>query len=164
MSLSGKHSTLPARPKTGRLVAGVCVAIGAHFSLDVTLVRLAFVLLGLAWGLGLILYGLLWVLMPGPEGASTDRSGGLLHRTARGMRMDLGHSAKWFYKSWHRTGKEHWSEPRSRRWMAIGLVIAGAAIFFASLGAFDWLSATRAFGLAIVALGVSLIVVTRGNG
>jgi hypothetical protein len=48
--------------------------------------------------------------------------------------------------------------------MAIGLVTAGTAIFFASLGAFDWLSATRAFGLAIVTLGVSLLVVTRGNG
>jgi phage shock protein PspC (stress-responsive transcriptional regulator) len=164
MNRSGKHSTLPARPETGRLIAGVCVALGAHFSLDVTLVRLAFVLLGLAWGLGLILYGILWVLMPGPEGISANRFGGAFQRTARGMRLDLGHSTKWFSKSWHRTGKELWSEPHSRRWMAIGLITAGAAVFFASIGAFDWLSPTRAFGLAIVALGVSLIVVTRGNG
>lgn len=164
MSSFGKHSTLPVRQKTGRLIAGVCVAVGAHFSLDVTLVRLAFVLLALAWGFGLILYGLLWVLLPGPEGASADRSGGFFHRTGRGIRMDLGHSAKWFSKSLHRTGKGRWSEPRSRRWMAIGLITAGVAISFASLGAFDWLNATRAFGLAIVALGVSLMVVTRGNG
>lgn len=164
MKYSGKHRTLPNRPKSGRLIAGVCVAIGAHFRLDVTLVRLAFVLLGLAWGLGLVAYGLLWVMMPGADGVSAERSGSVFSRTSEGVRINFGHSSKWFSRSWQRAGKEKWSEPPNRRWLAIGLVTAGAAIFFASLGAFDWLNGTRAFGLAIVALGISLIVVTRGKG
>ncbi len=163
MSRSWKNPLFPTRPKTGRLIAGVCMAIGDRFTVDVTLVRLSFLLLTLTWGLGLILYGLLWVLMPAPENAAMGRYSGPFSRTARGVQLDLGRSAKWFADNWSRIGKIHGSEPRSRRWMAIGLVIAGLAIFFASLGAFDWLSATRAFGLAIVALGVSLMFVTRGR-
>jgi phage shock protein PspC (stress-responsive transcriptional regulator) len=163
MSHSWKSSLFPTRPKTGRLIAGVCMAIGERFTVDVTLVRLGFLFLALAWGLGLILYGLLWVLMPAPESAAPGRYGGPFSETARGVQLDVGRSAKWFADNWRRAGKLHGSEPRSRRWMAVGLVIAGLAIFFASLGAFDWLSATRAFGLAIVALGVSLMVVTRGR-
>ncbi len=162
MSRNGKHSTLPSRPKKGRLIAGVCIALGSHFRLDVTLIRLAFVLLGLAWGLGLVLYGLLWVLLPGPESAASNFSDDFLSKTARGMQLNLGRSAKWFSKTRHRLGKEHFSEPGGRRWMALGLITAGSAIFFASLGAFDWLNATRAFGLAILSLGVSLMVITRG--
>jgi phage shock protein PspC (stress-responsive transcriptional regulator) len=163
MSQPDKHSMLPSRPKSGRLFAGVCVALGEQYRLDVTLIRFTFVLLGLAWGLGLILYGLLWLLMPEPEGTSANHSDGILYRTAHGIRLDLSRSSKWFSKSRRRAWNKYWSEPRSRRWTAMGLVTAGAAIFFASLGAFDWLSATRAFGLAIVTLGVSLMVVTRGN-
>ncbi len=65
---------LPTRPRTrlnqvtrrskGRVVAGVAGGIGDALQIDPVLVRLAFVVLTLASGLGAILYGLLWVVLP----------------------------------------------------------------------------------------------------
>ncbi|HUB38164.1 MAG TPA: PspC domain-containing protein [Streptosporangiaceae bacterium] len=65
------------RPATGRMVAGVCAAIGRHFNVDVTIVRVIFAVLtiagftGLAYlgGLplylgGIPLYLACWLLIP----------------------------------------------------------------------------------------------------
>jgi signal transduction histidine kinase len=52
------------RRSKGRVVAGVASGIGDALQIDPVLVRLAFVVLTLASGLGAILYGLLWVMLP----------------------------------------------------------------------------------------------------
>jgi len=56
------------RPKKGRLVAGVAIGLANYFSVDVTLVRLIWVLLMIPGGLpGLIPYLLCWLIIPGQE-------------------------------------------------------------------------------------------------
>jgi phage shock protein C len=55
-------STL-ARPRSGRMLAGVCAGIANRFGVSKGLVRLAFVIFGLV-GAGEIAYIVLWVLMP----------------------------------------------------------------------------------------------------
>jgi signal transduction histidine kinase/phage shock protein PspC (stress-responsive transcriptional regulator) len=56
-----------------RLAGGVCEGLGRHLGVDPMVLRLAFVVLGLANGVGVVLYGLLWSLLPnegdGPVGA-----------------------------------------------------------------------------------------------
>jgi phage shock protein C len=45
-------------------MAGVCGGLADFFGLDSTLVRLVFVLLALFGGHGLLLYLILWMIMP----------------------------------------------------------------------------------------------------
>lgn len=52
------------RSETDRMIAGVCGGLAEYLNLDPVLVRLAFVVLGLASGVGLVLYVLLWIVMP----------------------------------------------------------------------------------------------------
>ena len=52
------------RSKKNRMIAGVCGGLGDYFNIDPTLVRLLFVLIGLAVGGGFLLYLLLWLIMP----------------------------------------------------------------------------------------------------
>ena len=47
-----------------KMVAGVAAGVAESFNLDPALVRLAFVLLTLAGGPGLVLYIVLWIVMP----------------------------------------------------------------------------------------------------
>lgn len=47
-----------------RMIAGVCAGLGDYFNIDPTLVRLIFVALALAGGPGVLLYIILWVVMP----------------------------------------------------------------------------------------------------
>lgn len=53
-----------ARPSEGRVLAGVCRGIASHVGVDVVMVRLVFVLLGLASGAGLVAYLFLWAMTP----------------------------------------------------------------------------------------------------
>jgi len=51
-------------PET-KLVAGVCAGLAEQFGVSVTIIRLAFVLgVIVGWGMGLVLYIALWVIMP----------------------------------------------------------------------------------------------------
>ncbi|MGK2348912.1 PspC domain-containing protein [Actinomyces sp. W5033] len=51
-------------PRPGRLLAGVCAGVAAHLGASVALVRACFALAALAGGAGLVLYLLLWGLVP----------------------------------------------------------------------------------------------------
>jgi phage shock protein C len=52
------------RPREGRLVAGVCVGLANYLGVDVNLVRLGFGVFTVFWGLGALIYGLAWLLLP----------------------------------------------------------------------------------------------------
>jgi phage shock protein C len=52
------------RLRHGRLVAGVCAGLAAYFGIDATLVRLAFAVLSVFGGLGILLYLCAWVIIP----------------------------------------------------------------------------------------------------
>ena len=52
------------RVRQGRMVAGVCTGLAAYFGVDVTLVRLAFGVLTVFYGLGALLYVIAWAILP----------------------------------------------------------------------------------------------------
>jgi phage shock protein C len=53
------------RPRDGRLIAGVCAGLGRRFGLSPFMARLLFVLvLMIVPGSQLIVYPILWVVMP----------------------------------------------------------------------------------------------------
>jgi phage shock protein PspC (stress-responsive transcriptional regulator) len=55
------------RPRQGRWIAGVCLAIARRFDLPPSRVRLAFVVSLLLPGPQILLYVLLWILIPSEE-------------------------------------------------------------------------------------------------
>lgn len=56
---------LPLRRSTKKhLVAGVCGGIAERFEVDVTIVRVAFVIAACLWGIGVVVYLALWALVP----------------------------------------------------------------------------------------------------
>jgi phage shock protein C len=53
------------RPKNGRVLVGVCRAFANYFNIDVTLIRIIWIILLLPGGLpGLIPYLLCWLIIP----------------------------------------------------------------------------------------------------
>lgn len=57
------------RSRDERMIAGVAGGIATYFDVDPVLVRLAFVVLVLAGGSGVIVYLLAWLIIPEEEGA-----------------------------------------------------------------------------------------------
>jgi len=50
---------------SGKMLLGVCSRLAARYQIPVTVVRLAFVLLTLFHGFGVLLYLILWAILPG---------------------------------------------------------------------------------------------------
>ena len=52
------------RPRQGRKIAGVCLGVAEYFDVDVTLVRLVWLIASFMTGIGLISYPIAWIIMP----------------------------------------------------------------------------------------------------
>jgi phage shock protein PspC (stress-responsive transcriptional regulator) len=61
-------NTALIRPREGRIVGGVCASLAQAFGVDVLLIRVAAVVLMAFGGLGVVLYGALWLLTPSADG------------------------------------------------------------------------------------------------
>jgi len=53
------------RPRAGRKIAGVCAGFAEYFDLDVSLVRLVWLITAVMTGIGLLTYPIAWIVMPG---------------------------------------------------------------------------------------------------
>ena len=59
------------RSRTDRKLAGVCGGLAQYSNIDVTLLRVLFVVLALLGGPGLVIYLLMWILVPEePQGTA----------------------------------------------------------------------------------------------
>jgi phage shock protein C len=52
------------RPREGRKIAGVCLGFGEYFDLDVTLVRVVWLITAFCTGVGFLGYLIAWIVMP----------------------------------------------------------------------------------------------------
>ena len=52
------------RSRTNRKLAGVCGGLAQYFNTDATLMRVLFVVLALLGGPGLVIYLVLWIVVP----------------------------------------------------------------------------------------------------
>lgn len=52
------------RSEKDRMLGGVAAGLGEYFNIDPTIVRLVFVLITIVWGTGIVLYFILWLIIP----------------------------------------------------------------------------------------------------
>jgi phage shock protein C len=63
------------RKAKGKVLGGVCAGLADYFNIDVSLIRLAMVLLALADGLGILFYILAWIVVPEEDGEEKKEEG-----------------------------------------------------------------------------------------
>lgn len=148
------------RPRSDRIVGGVCAGLGLYFGIDPVIVRLLFVVLGLTTGLTVVLYPILWVIMPEvatppglPFGARFDP------QTGQPLPVDYVASSQEHVWAGDRPASTT-TTPRPRI-LALVLVGVGTLILVNQVGdilGFD--VGSFVIPLALVGLGVYLL---RGN-
>jgi phage shock protein C len=72
------------------MLGGVCAGLGAYLRIDPIFVRIFFVLLAFADGIGVIAYLILWLLLPN----ETDQEGQALDETVRENAGELAEKAR----------------------------------------------------------------------
>jgi phage shock protein C len=81
------------RSSTDRVLAGVCGGLGEYFNVDSTLIRIVFVLITLADGLGIILYLALALIVPKNGGSDVKANARELAGQSKKLTSDLRHAA-----------------------------------------------------------------------
>ena len=76
---NGSEGKRLLRLRNGRMVAGVCAGLAAHFKVDVNLVRLGFGVFTVFYGLGVLAYLAAWVILPS-EGEKESILESFVHR------------------------------------------------------------------------------------
>ncbi|HEX2088810.1 MAG TPA: PspC domain-containing protein [Actinomycetota bacterium] len=72
------------RSETDKRIAGVCGGIAEYFGVDATLVRIVFVVLALLEGVGILLYVVLWIVLPKGSPVPVDSQ---THRRQSALRI-----------------------------------------------------------------------------
>ncbi|MCG2768061.1 MAG: PspC domain-containing protein [Anaerolineae bacterium] len=78
------------RSDTDKMIGGVCSGLGEYLGIDPTIVRIFFVLLGLADGFGGLIYLVLWLVLP-PAGQTETTS---LEQTIRAGTDEIAERAR----------------------------------------------------------------------
>ena len=150
------------RPRTERMIGGVCGGLGLYFGLDPVIVRLLFVVLAFTTGLTLILYPILWLVMPDAEDAHPLPPGARFDpQTGQPLPTDPAATGQTVRLPATVTATAAPAGPRSRV-LAYVLVGVGALILIDNLGGFFGVSLSGiALPLMLVGLGVYLLRGTR---
>lgn len=133
------------RPENGRVLAGVCAGLANWIGLDVTLVRIIFLFLGFMTGSGLLIYLILWIVMPSSNDSSTTQTD--WSSRAGQMRDDFIHAT---------------SQPNMDALKIFGgvLVILGGFYLFKEIRPewFFWANRSVLWALALIVIGAVFVI------
>lgn len=137
-------NTRLVRSRTNVMLGGVCAGLGSYLGLDPTLVRLFFVILALASGSGVLIYLVLWLVIPA-EDAPQPTSGDLSERAGQVRDEFVSAVSK--------------PNPNAAKWIGIGLIIAGGLFLLDNLNLtwMNWASRDLLWPLLLVAGGGVLL-------
>jgi len=152
------------RSRSDRIVWGVCGGLAKYFGIDPTIVRVIFVLLIFANGLGLLAYVILAIIVPLESSKVTTPK-----ETVRENVEEMKETATELGREIQSTlaGEEGESEEvtkaRRRRLNLFGIVLIVVGILFllGSFNLFWWFQWGNLWPLIIVAIGVLIILSAR---
>ena len=122
------------RSKTDKIFAGVCGGLADYFDIDATIIRLLFILIVAFGGSGLIIYLLLWLIMP----KSPNEPAIITEERVREMAQEIRDKAEEFKEDLTKEEPQHQSsdhDSNRRRGGLFGwvLLILGLIFLFNSL-------------------------------
>lgn len=144
------------RSKTDRMVGGVCGGLGKYLGIDPVIVRLFFVVLAFANGVGVLIYLVLWVIVP-YEGQSDMTMSEAIHSGADEM-AERAHAMGSELRAGLRT-----PNPQAGLIIGAALVILGAVLLLQNIfqglniAWLRWFSFDTLWPLILIAGGVVLL-------
>jgi phage shock protein C len=146
------------RSRGDRMIAGVCGGLGEYLSVDPVWLRLFFLLLLFAWGVGFWAYIILWIIVP-EEGRETVAPGDTVQANLQEMAdrvRDFGLSLQ---SGFQENGAPAEPTPRTGPLViGVGLIMIGGFLLLNQLNLFSWLRWDLMFALLIIFVGGALLL------
>ena len=140
------------RSETNKVLAGVCGGLGDFFNVDPTLVRLIFILITFFGGGGILLYLILWLIIPS-QNSITEITGESIKKNAD----EIKERAQKFAEDL----KSHRFEGRrenSRQLFGIILLILGVMFLFSNIGIFKIFNFEKLWPVFLIILGLAIFI------
>ncbi len=155
------------RSRTDRMIWGVCGGLAKYFNIDPVLVRIIFVLLTLANGIGIVAYIIMAIVVP-LEGSSAATP----RETTRENIEEIKKSATDFSKDVRDTfarpapppEEEVASRHRNRNILGIVLILVGVIVLLASLNVLWWFRWSFFWPVILIVIGLLIIFTARRTG
>lgn len=151
------------RSRTDRMIWGVCGGLAKYFAIDPVIVRLIFILLVFAGGLGIIAYIILAIVVPA-EGTKAAEPREAVKENVEEMRqtaVQLGSDLRTTFAGEGKPEEEAQIHRRRRTALGIILIVVGALFLIATFNIFWWFQWSRFWPLILIAIGIFLIISFR---
>ncbi len=135
------------RSRTDRIIAGVCGGLAQYFSVDPTLVRLIFGIFVFGMGSGILLYILLWIIMP-EEGK--DESSTTVEQRVKEVGAEMKASAEKVAAD----VRSRSTPDGLRKFFALVLIGIGTVALLNSFLPWRWVRWDAFWGLVVLGLGL----------
>jgi phage shock protein C len=130
------------RSSSDKIVAGVCGGLAEYLEIDPVLVRLAFIVLFFASGIGFPIYIILWIVMPeGNSGAIADSE--VIQKNLN----EFGESVQ--------SGVKKLGKPAT---IGFILLLLGTYFLLSEIGVFHWINGAIFWPLVIIGIGVYMLL------
>jgi phage shock protein C len=144
-------TTQLCRSRTDSMIGGVCGGLAQTLAIDAVIIRLFFVLLTLGGGAGVLIYFILWIIMPlEGEGAFGSKD------TARAGLSEIADHARTTMGNPESTRQ---ADPQRTLVIGITLVLIGAVVLLRNLGMpwMAWMHMSTIWPLLLIIGGIAMI-------
>jgi phage shock protein C len=136
------------RSEKNRVIAGVAGGLGDFFNVDATLIRLIFILITIFGGGGILLYLILWLIIPN-ETAISEISKDSIRQNAKEIKIKAHDIVKEFKFDSRRT--------HSRHLFALIIIILGVMFLFDNLGLIKIFNYAKLWPILLIIIGVAIL-------
>ena len=152
------------RSQTDRMVWGVCGGLAKYFEIDPTIIRIIFVVLIFANGLGILAYIILAIVVPLEGSKATEPKDAIKENVAeiKQTATELGQEIRATFAGEETKPEEVTEVSRRRRnFFGIILIVLGVLFLMGSLNLFAWFRWSYLWPLILVAVGLIIIFSAR---
>ena len=150
------------RNRSERMIWGVCGGLANYFDMDPTIVRIIFVLLALANGVGIVVYIIMAIVVP-LEGSKVATSKEVIKENVEEIKETAGQIGNEIRSTFEKADEEDTSGKirRRRNLLGMALIVIGIVILLGTLNLFHWLSWVYIWPVIIIAVGLIIIFSSR---
>ncbi|MCE1254989.1 MAG: PspC domain-containing protein [Anaerolineae bacterium] len=136
------------RSRSDRMLGGVCAGLANYLGIDTVWVRLFFILLTLGDGIGILIYLILWVILP--DEANVDQSIGFKAGEFGKRLEEVG------YDAGEAASHPH---PNTVKFIGFGLIIVGVFYLLKNLNLawLQWVNRELLFPVLLIGAGALLL-------
>jgi phage shock protein PspC (stress-responsive transcriptional regulator) len=133
------------RSRQNKMIAGVAGGLGEYFEVDPVIVRAIFILLIFGWGMSILAYFILWIIVP-LEDPVCDRKV-TEEDQLEGSFVD----------------EVHYPKKRNDKRLLAGIVLIGIGLYLFIGNFVDWADFHKLWPLIIIAIGIIILLKSYKN-